>query len=577
MENNKRRKARKKRLINYNYIALILIGILSFSAMVFMQLKDTLPVSPDLPYLDFKEMLEAGDIEYAKITTGEKVFEITTRNGDTYSVFNPEYEDFKKDLLESGVTIEHQKKTQIDAFVSIASSLPVSVIVILLCFFIVKTISSSTVNTLYKMNEKPTNVTFDDIAGLSSVKKEVQFAVTQLRETKKLKSLGARPCKGIILEGPPGVGKTLIAKAIAGEAQVPFISCSGSDFIEMFAGLGAARVRKLWDLAELNAPCVVFIDEIDAIGKRRHGGGEYSNEANQTLNELLSKMDGLTTESGILLIGATNMIDALDSALMRPGRFDKHIHIAAPRTKEDRDEIIKVHLRNKKTAPDFDIETISKLMNGLSGAEIEASLNEAVFLSLQDGSDGVINTEYIDKAVTKQLIQGVESRRENEHDLEVASAHEAGHAIAMKAVGRSVLKITVTPYTNGVGGYTMVDIDTMSNTFRTAEDLVNDIKVLLAGRKAEYMVFGASSIGCSEDLQKATAIAYSIINYYGMVEDRLVVPEAIDGEHSDNIESVNDLLLAIDEQVEDMLSDNQQELIYLTKRLIENKVVYNYG
>lgn len=482
----------------------------------------------DIDYPVFEEYLASGQIKSAEITTTSKFFVVETVDGEKYTVVNPGYDEFKKDLLEAGVDVSIRQDTAFSSYMSVFTTAPLMIGMALILYIVAVNMTSSPA-TLYKVLSPKDKITFDDIAGMSEVKSEVQFAVSQLKNTKKLKQVGAQPCRGIILEGPPGTGKTLIARAIACEADVPFISTNGADFIEMFAGLGAARVRKLWTLALSNTPCVIFIDEIDAVGKRRNGGGDgATTEANQTLNEILSQMDGLSVSSGILVIGATNRIQDLDPALLRPGRFDKKIYVGAPRSKKDRDEIVNLYLKNKRLSEDFDAGAASRLLFGCTGAEIKYILNDAVMESIQAGRDGVITVADVDKASMKYRASGVGVKHSSKEDIRIAAIHEAGHAVMSCLLGRSVSKVSITPYNSGIGGMTIRNVDDVEDvTMTTSTEIKNEIMVLLSGRAAEQIVFGETSVGCTNDIERATNLAYRYLYEFSMQPGRLANPKAL--------------------------------------------------
>lgn len=581
MANNGERKKKKyKKPIKNTTIVIIMGAIILLSLTVLRAYKYTVPVNGDLEYTQFQEMISNGEIVSASVIGNEDTIRVTTASGENYSVINPGHDEFKKELLDAGVSLSVSKTSPTAIIIETLSTLPMMILMIAILMMLLKTIGGQT-TTLFKVLKGEEIITFDDVAGMSETKKEVAFAVSQLKNKDKLKELGARPCKGIILEGPPGTGKTLLAKAIAGEAGVPFISTSGADFVEMFAGLGAARVRSLWELAELNAPCVVFIDEIDAVGRRRSSGGDGANtEANQTLNALLQRMDGLGSNSGIFVVGATNRISDLDPALLRPGRFDKHLFIGPPKTKHDRDEIITVHMKNKKFSENFDFDSASKLMFGLSGAEIEQVLNESVLISLEDDRNGLVETSDIDKAAMKLRASGVAITHSSESDRQICAVHESGHAVVSLALGRKVSKVSITPYSSGIGGATVQDTDGIEDKkMKTRSELMDDIKILLAGREAERIVLGDTSVGCSNDIERATAIAYNIVNSFAMTEDNLVNRSVLaniginlaDGECI--ISQMNGILLECRQEVETLLYNNREYLDQLKEMLIENETV----
>lgn len=349
----------------------------------------------------------------------------------------------------------------------------------------------------------------------------------------------------------------------------------------MFVGLGAARVRSLWDLAELNAPCVVFIDEIDCLGRRRSGA--QNSENNQTLNALLQKMDGVDKPNGILVIGATNRIDDLDSALLRPGRFDKQLYVGKPRTKKDRDELVALYLKDKKTEKDVTVESISKHLRGFSGAEIAETMNEAVMISLMDNRDGVISVDDVNKAAMKLIAHGVNVEHTSDHDRQISAIHEAGHAVMNILVGNKVGKVSIESYSSGIGGYTVEDTDSKEDiSFKFRSDLFNDVKVLLAGMVSEDIKYGEHSNGCSNDLERASIICYNLIDGYGMNEDSLVSYEALKKsgvqliDNDDTVLKANELLVKLKNEVFSSLKANYAEVERLSNQLLDDEVVLNY-
>lgn len=348
----------------------------------------------------------------------------------------------------------------------------------------------------------------------------------------------------------------------------------------MFAGLGAARVRQLWELAELNAPCVVFIDEIDAVGRRRSGGDGATTEANQTLNELLSKMDGLTPNMGVFVVGATNRISDLDPALLRPGRFDKRLYIGPPKSKKDRDEVVRVHMKNKKFSDDYDFDKASKLMFGLSGAEIEQTLNEAVLISIANNRKGIVSMQDVDNAAMKLRASGVAVKHASESDRIISAVHESGHAIVSMTLGRSISKVSIMPYSSGIGGLTVEDTDDIEDKkLKTRGELYNDIKVLLAGREAEQIILGDVSIGCSNDIERASKIAFTIVNNFAMAEDNLINVMALSelgvqlADTKSMVAQANDIMLNCQKDVIDIICRNRSIIEKLRDRLLEEETV----
>lgn len=581
-KDDKKPRKRGKKVIKYETLALIVGCIALLVVMAIAAFKTAIPAKSDLSYLEFLDMLENSEIQSAKVVDSQDTFIIQDKEGNTYNVINPDYEEFKKLLLENGVEISVTKQTLVEALTTMLGNVPMIILVFILIYYIVKAVGSQT-TTLFKVLKPEDIVTFDDVAGMAETKEEVKFAISQLKNHRALKELGARPCKGIILEGPPGTGKTLLAKAIAGEAGVPFISTSGADFVEMFVGLGAARVRALWDLAYTNSPCVVFIDEIDAVGRRRSGASDSaSTESNQTLNALLQRMDGLGTDSGIFVVAATNRIDDLDPALLRPGRFDKHLYVGAPSTKKDRDELVELYMKGKKFDDTVTLNQVSKLMFGFTGAQIEQALSESVLVSLQRGGEGIVSLVDIDNAVMKVISSGVKVQHRSEHDIKICATHEAGHAVVNSLLGRPVSKVSITPYSSGIGGVTVTDTDIFEDIrIKTKTELEKDIMGLLGGRAAEIVEFGENSIGCSNDIERATDIAYKMIFGCAM-EGWLINPDTLRKQgvaiinSNEQLEEVNSYIENLNNQVVDMLLKHREDLKMLSNALISEEVIVDY-
>lgn len=366
------------------------------------------------------------------------------------------------------------------------------------------------------MNDEKRKTTFEDVAGADEEKEELEEIVEFLKNPQKYNDLGARIPKGVLLVGPPGTGKTLLARAVAGEAGVPFFSISGSDFVEMFVGVGASRVRDLFDQAKKNSPCIIFIDEIDAVGRQRGTGlGGGHDEREQTLNQLLVEMDGFGMNEGVIMIAATNRPDILDPALMRPGRFDRQVVVGYPDIK-GREAILKVHARKKPLAPDVRLDTVAKSTAGFTGADLENLLNEAALLAARK-SKKAITMEEIGEATIKVVVGAEKKTRVmNEKEKKLTAYHEAGHAIAFEVCETqdSVHQISIIP-TGMAGGYTM-PLPAEDKSYNSLREMEEDIVVAMGGRVAESLIMGDISTGASNDIQQATKTARSMVTKYGM-------------------------------------------------------------
>ena len=368
-------------------------------------------------------------------------------------------------------------------------------------------------------NENDQKYTFKDVAGLEEEKEDMAEIVDFLRNPKKYNTLGARIPKGVLLEGPPGTGKTLLAQAVAGEAGVPFFSISGSDFVEMFVGVGASRVRDLFEDAKKNAPCIVFIDEIDAVARKRGSGlGGGHDEREQTLNQMLVEMDGFGTNEGIIVLAATNRVDILDPAILRPGRFDRKVMVGRPDVK-GREEILRVHVRNKPLSDDVDLHEIARTTAGFAGADLENLMNEAAICAAKQNRQ-FIKKEDVDKCFVKIGIGGEKkSRLVPEKERKITAYHESGHAILFHLLSEvgPVHLVSIIPNGRGAGGYTM-PLPENDNVFMTKKHMLQDIMVSFGGRIAEELIFGDITTGASADIKQATQTAQAMVVKYGMSE-----------------------------------------------------------
>ena len=445
------------------------------------------------------------------------------------SLFLEDVKDYRSLLVKNGNTYDYQPQSQMQWFVNLIPSL--LIIVFFVAMFVMMRRSLSSMDgggkamgfgkaRIKQPVDEKRKTTFADVAGADEEKEELREIVDFLRSPKKFKELGARVPKGVLLVGPPGTGKTLLARAVAGEAGVPFFSISGSDFVEMYVGVGASRVRDLFDQAKKSSPCIIFIDEIDAVGRQRGAGlGGGHDEREQTLNQLLVEMDGFGANEGVIMIAATNRPDILDPALMRPGRFDRQIVVNYPDIK-GREEILKVHARGKPLAPDVELSVIAKSTAGFTGADLENLLNEAALLAARKNLHSITMPE-IEEATIK-VVMGTEKRSHVITDKEknLTAYHEAGHAVVTYYCPTQdpVHQISVIPR-GMAGGYTM-SLPEHDKSYRAKKEMLEDIEVLLGGRVAEALVLDDISTGASNDIERATDTARKMVTKYGM-SDRL--------------------------------------------------------
>lgn len=439
--------------------------------------------------------------------------------GDDIDLYNEKHPDAKmvQDVL---------RPQETSWLISMLPSLLLLVVMVALWMFMWKRMSGGAAGgqmnfgkaKVKSLDDEKRKTTFADVAGADEEKEELREIVEFLKNPKKYNDLGARIPKGVLLVGPPGTGKTLLARAVAGEAGVPFFSISGSDFVEMFVGVGASRVRDLFDKAKKNHPCIIFIDEIDAVGRQRGAGlGGGHDEREQTLNQLLVEMDGFGANEGVIMIAATNRPDILDPALMRPGRFDRQVTVGYPDVK-GREEILRVHAKGKPLAPDVELLTIAKSTAGFTGADLENLLNEAALLSARKEKRAITMTE-IEEATIKVIV-GTEkkSRVMNQHEKKLTSYHEAGHAITSYYCKTQdpVHQISIIPR-GMAGGYTM-HLPSEDRSYKSRDEMKEELIVLLGGRVAEALILGDISTGASNDIERATDIARAMVTKYGMSE-----------------------------------------------------------
>ena len=520
-ENNTEKKNKKSMLlIGLSILLVIVIALVSIFWIKNSSKKD----ENTLAYTDLIKELSYGNIEKVEMTTGSTTVKVKLKDVEEEKTsIVPETESFMN-LVQTKVAegneleLIQKPKSILAQIPSMIMSILPTAIMLALFIMIFKMQGLGEKGKVYDDTERKTKIKFDDVAGLDEEKEEMIEIVDFLKKPEKFKKMGARVPTGVLLYGKPGTGKTLIAKGIAGEADVPFISMSGSEFIEMFAGLGASRVRKLFEKARKLAPCIVFIDEIDAIGSRRTSNSGAETENNQTLNQLLVEMDGFSSEETIIVLAATNRPEMLDKALLRPGRFDRQITIPVPDLK-GRLEILKIHARDKKISDDVNLESIAEDTAGFTGAELENILNEAAIVATKNKHEDIENLD-IEEAVKKVTV-GLEKRGRvySEKDKKLTAYHEAGHAVVSRYLPTqtNVKEISIIP--RGVaGGYTMYKSDE-DKYYISKTEMKEKLIALLGGRAAEKLVLNDISTGASNDIEVATKIARDMVTKYGMSDN----------------------------------------------------------
>lgn len=548
-----------------------------------------------LSYNEFWQLIEEDKIESVTVKTFSTSMDVelkTEKEGELPVVKQTlllNNDKFIEDLTSSGVKILYKIADVGNSTVKVLTVIPSLLISGLFIFYMVIMIKTSTGGGASKVsdNAKIPETKFDDVAGLTEEKEELKAVLDTFTNAQKYRECGGRPVKGVILEGPPGTGKTLLAKALAGEAGVNFLSYSGSDFVHLFVGAGAGKVRSMFDKARKLAPCVIFIDEIDQVGRKRNGvGGSGNQEYDQTLVAMLDRLQGAKFDmDGILLIGATNKLDSIDEALLRPGRIDKIIHVGNPHNREDRAEIIKLHTKNKKLASDVTIDKLASMLFGMSGAEIEMTLSEAVTISFLNGDEGVISLNHVDEAYMKLLTKGVAKKKPNKKQTYIVAVHEAGHAVMDLTLGRKVNKVAIQPYSNGLGGVTVIDGDSSNlDGFRTKEEYLDDVRTLYAGLIAERVILGDATNGCGSDIDRATQIINTIVSMSGMGDSLIslkslaeITPNVFSNES--HLVKLKEISHKIEKEVTEYFSqeDVKQKIIALADKLIEEQTVYNLG
>ena len=525
MKGNKKNKDNKndKKILIGLIILLVILIIATIGTTIYLKQNDN-KEEKELAYTELIKEISYGNIEKVEMTVGSTTVKVKIKNEEkekTTIVPNTEsFMDLIQQKVAEGNEIEliQKPRSVIAQMGSVIVSLLPTFIMLALFVMIFKMQGLGEKGKVYEETERKTKVKFDDVAGLDEEKQELIEIVDFLKTPEKFTRMGAKIPRGVLLYGKPGTGKTLIAKAIAGEANVPFISMSGSEFIEMFAGLGASRVRKLFEKARKLSPCIVFIDEIDAIGSRRTSNSGAESENNQTLNQLLVEMDGFSSEETIIVLAATNRPEMLDKALLRPGRFDRQITIPAPDIK-GRLEILKIHAKDKKLADDVNLESIAEDTAGFTGAELANILNEGAIIATINKHEEIENDD-IEEAVKKVTV-GLEKKARviSDKDKKLTAYHEAGHAVVSRYLPTqsNIKEVSIIP--RGVaGGYTMYKTDE-DKYYISKTEMQERLISLLGGRAAEKLVLDDISTGASNDIEVATKIARDMVTKYGMSDE----------------------------------------------------------
>ena len=523
-------KSPKKPLLYYYFVAMLLVMLFNFIAMPWIsehQIKD-------VDYNTFVTMTEQGEV--GRVEIQEQSNRILFTSSDEKTVYKTAMvpdDGLVQRLLDAGVSTTGEEIEQTSTLVSIlAWVLPIIIFVALGQYMSRKMMEkmggggNSMMFNMGKSNAKvyvksAEGIKFDDVAGEDEAKENLTEVVNYLHDPSKYQEIGASMPKGILLVGPPGTGKTMLAKAVAGEANVPFFSISGSEFVEMFVGMGASKVRDLFKQAKEKAPCIVFIDEIDAIGKKRDGGkfGGGNDEREQTLNQLLTEMDGFEGSNGVIILAATNRPESLDPALTRPGRFDRRVPVELPDL-QGREAILRVHAKKIKTEPNINYAQIARMASGASGAELANIVNEAALRAVRNHRTAASQAD-MEESI-EVVIAGYQKKNAILTDKEksIVSYHEIGHALvaALQSHSAPVQKITIVPRTSGALGYTM-QVDEGNHYLMTKDEIINKIATLTAGRVAEEIVFGSITTGASNDIEQATKLARAMITRYGMSDE----------------------------------------------------------
>ncbi len=518
----------KKPLIFYYMVAMLLVMLFNFIAMPWLSQYQI----QEVDYNTFVSMAEKGEIGRAEIQEADNRILFTSKDEKTIyktAMISTDSQLVQR-LLDAGVSTSGEEIEQTSLLMNILSWVAPILIFIALGQFMSRKLmqkmggGNSMMFNMGKSNAKvyvksAEGIRFEDVAGEDEAKENLTEIVNYLHDPSKYQEIGASMPKGVLLVGPPGTGKTMLAKAVAGEANVPFFSMSGSEFVEMFVGMGASKVRDLFKQAKEKAPCIVFIDEIDAIGKKRDGQIGGNDEREQTLNQLLTEMDGFEGNTGVIILAATNRPESLDPALTRPGRFDRRVPVELPDLK-GREEILKVHAKKIKVAEDVDFNKVARMASGASGAELANIVNEAALRAVRDGRKFATQAD-LEESI-EVVIAGYQKKNAimTDHEKRIVAYHEIGHALvaAKQTNSAPVQKITIVPRTSGALGYTM-QVDEGNHVLMSKEEIENKIATFTGGRAAEEVAFGSVTTGASNDIEQATKLARAMITRYGMSDD----------------------------------------------------------
>ena len=571
-KDNLKKKLRKNRIAStIMAIFIVICIIIGCSPTTRNAIKNSTP--KEIKYEKFLKMTEDNKVKRIIWSDNKDTFTFYDTKNKIYSSENPKYDDFKKDMLEKGINVK--ETGSIGKYET-----PIMIIIQLLMYgvffgIMVKTMGLGSGIFGKKEKETESKIRFSDVAGLDEVKEDLMTVVDFLKNPEQYKEAGAEIPKGVLLYGPPGTGKTLLAKAVAGEAGVKFKAVSGSDFDEKYVGVGASKMRKLFDEAKDNAPCIIFIDEIDSMGGRRHS--KQSNYDRQTLNTLLSEMDGFDGSGGVVVIAATNRIEDLDPALTRPGRFDNHFAVNLPATAKERKIIVDLYAKNKKFSDDVNMENFAKETMGSSPATIKTVLNEAAIIAARK-NEGIITREILDEAWMKQLMEGHLKKNGEKDNVELVAWHEAGHALAGLMMGQDLTKVSIIPSTSGAGGATFITPKKLG--LFTVVELREQVIMLYSGRNAEQILSEQKGIkngvttGASNDIEKATDIIKKMITEYGMNEEfGLLNLEGLDVKPEIITKEAVKLAQELKEVSYSLLASNIEKLKMIAEKLIEKETL----